>query len=176
MSDPKWLSRKDVEKIHTQVIEAAGGSHGLRDAGLLESAIARPLNQHAYGEEDTFQLAASYAEGIARNHAFVDGNKRTAWTAADVFLRKNGYAIQAREDDQHVNMMESLGQGKMSREDAGSYLRENSREFRREQSRSDATEQRDIAQSWAEKSGQRKNKNDSLEKKPTQTPSRGRKY
>ena len=126
MSEPKWLAFKEVETIHTLVIEAAGGSHGLRDANLLESALARPLNLNAYGETDLFQLAASYAEGIARNHAFIDGNKRTAWTAADVFLRKNGYAIHAREDDQHVDMMEQFGQGNISREQAGKYFRQNS--------------------------------------------------
>ncbi len=129
MSEPKWLVRKEIEMIHSHVIDAAGGSHGLRDANLLESAIARPLNHYAYGEDDIFQLAASYAEGIARNHAFVDGNKRTAWTAADVFLRKNGYAIEAREDDQHVTMMEAFGQGQISREEAGIYLQDNSRQL-----------------------------------------------
>ena len=126
MSEPQWLTRQIVELIHTHVIDAAGGADGLRDANLLESALARPLNLHAYGEFDLFQLAASYAEGIARNHAFIDGNKRTAWKAADVFLRKNGYAIEAREDDQHVLMMEQFGQGKMTREQAGQYFREHS--------------------------------------------------
>ena len=72
MSEPRWLSRADVEALHTMAIERDGGSHGLRDANLLESALARPQNLYAYGEQDRFQLAASYAEGIARNHAFVD--------------------------------------------------------------------------------------------------------
>ena len=72
--DPKWVTRQLVEYIHEGVIEIGGGAYGLRDAALLESALARPQNLQAYGETDIFELAASYAEGIARNHAFVDGN------------------------------------------------------------------------------------------------------
>jgi death-on-curing protein len=67
MTDPKWVTRQQVEFIHEAVIEMAGGAQGLRDAALLESALARPQNQYAYGETDTFQLAASYAEAISRN-------------------------------------------------------------------------------------------------------------
>ncbi len=101
------------------------------DARLLESALARPMNQHVYGDADNFQLAASYAEGIARNHAFVDGNKRTAFAVADFFLRRNGYAIRTRDDDGHVNMMEAFAQGIITREQAADYLRENSSELER---------------------------------------------
>ena len=90
MSAPVWLSKAEILYIHEKAIDAAGGSHGLRDESLLESALARPQNLHTYGEDDRFQLAASYAEGIARNHAFVDGNKRTAFQSADVFLYKMG--------------------------------------------------------------------------------------
>jgi death-on-curing protein len=141
MSEPKWLTRAEVERIHDKVIEVGGGSDGLRDASLLESALARPKNHHAYGENDRFQLAASYAESISRNHAFVDGNKRTAWTAAEVFLRKHGKAIKSREDDQHAEMMENLGQGKITREQAAEYLRENSKELLSEKSQSDKAQE-----------------------------------
>jgi death-on-curing protein len=79
VSAPNWVTRELVEFIHEAVIELGGGSHGLRDAALLESALARPQNQHSYGEEDIFHLAASYADAISRNHAFVDENKRTAF-------------------------------------------------------------------------------------------------
>jgi death-on-curing protein len=127
MSEPKWLSRTDVEALHTMAIDRDGGSHGLRDANLLESALARPQNLHAYGEDDRFQLAASYAEGIARNHAFVDGNKRTAFAAALMFLHDNGYDLLPRQDDGYVDMMVNLGQGKISREDAAAYLSHNAR-------------------------------------------------
>ncbi len=127
MSEPKWLSRADVEALHTMAIDRDGGSRGLRDANLLESALARPQNLHAYGEEDRFQLAASYAEGIARNHAFVDGNKRTALAASMMFLHDNGQELMPRQDDGYVDMMVNLGQGKISREEAAAYLSENAR-------------------------------------------------
>lgn len=126
MTGPKWITRQQVEFIHEAVIEMGGGSHGLRDSDLLESALARPQNQHAYGETDTFQLAASYAEAIARNHAFVDGNKRTAFIAASDFLELNGHELQAAKGIEHAEMMEQLGQGNVSLEDAAAHLRHHS--------------------------------------------------
>lgn len=140
MTEPKWVSRAEVERLHIKVIEAAGGSQGLRDASLLESALARPQNLHAYGEEDIFQLAASYAEGISRNHAFVDGNKRTAFMTADAFLYRNGQELLRRDDDGYVQMMEQLGQGKLDRAAAAAYLRENSRERDSEKSKASERE------------------------------------
>jgi death on curing protein len=128
MTEPVWLSRSDVETLHAKVIESSGGSHGLRDANLLESALARPQNLHAYGEGDTFQLAAAYAEGIARNHAFVDGNKRTAFLSAAFFLRENGQELMHREDDGYVELMVSLAQGRTSREQMADYLRINAQQ------------------------------------------------
>ena len=122
MNDPKWVTRELVEFIHESVIEVGRGSHGLRDAALLESALARPQNLHAYGEDDIFQLGASYAEGIAHNHAFVDGNKRTAFFVASDFLEQNGYELQSAVDQEHADMMVELGQGKISREEAAEHL------------------------------------------------------
>lgn len=124
MTNPKWVTRQQVEFIHEAVIEMGGGAHGLRDVALLESALARPQNQHAYGETDTFQLAASYAEGVSRNHAFVDGNKRTAFYVAADFLEQNGHQLQAAKGVEHAEMMELLGQGKITREQAADHLRE----------------------------------------------------
>lgn len=126
MTDPKWVTRQLVEYIHEGVIEVGGGAHGLRDAALLESALARPQNLHAYGETDIFELAASYAEGIARNHAFVDGNKRTAFFVASDFLEQNGYELQSAIDQEHADMMVELGQGNISREQAAEHLRKHS--------------------------------------------------
>ena len=123
MTDPKWITRQQVEFIHEAVIDMAGGAQGLRDAALLESALARPQNQHAYGEADRFQLAASYAEGISRNHAFIDGNKRTAFYAAADFLEQNGHLLKEAEGAEHAEMMELLGQGKITREQAANHLR-----------------------------------------------------
>lgn len=124
MTEPQWVTRQQVEFIHEAVIEMAGGAQGLRDAALLESALARPQNQYAYGETDTFQLAASYAEAISRNHAFVDGNKRTAFYVAVDFLEQNGFQLQAAKGVEHAEMMEQLGQGNITRDQAAAHLRE----------------------------------------------------
>lgn len=126
MTDPKWVTRQQAEFIHEAVIEMAGGAQGLRDVALLESALARPQNQYAYGETDTFQLAASYAEAISRNHAFVDGNKRTAFYVAVDFLEQNGFQLQPAKGVEHAEMMEQLGQGKITRDQAAAHLREHS--------------------------------------------------
>jgi death-on-curing protein len=85
-----WLSSQLVLAIHDEQLAEHGGSTGLRDAGLLDSALARPLNRAGYGEPDISELAAVYALAIARNHPFVDGNKRTAFVALELFLRLNG--------------------------------------------------------------------------------------
>ena len=77
MTEPKWMTPEQVKFIHQMALQMGGGLHGRQDTALLESALARPQNLHAYGEKDTFQLAASYAEAIIRNHAFSDANKRT---------------------------------------------------------------------------------------------------
>lgn len=97
MSEPKWLSLHVVRTIQSDLIERFGGLHGERDMGLLESALARPNNLLAYGEPSIFELAACYAFGPARNHPFLDGNKRIAFMAAYVFLRQNGYRLRADE-------------------------------------------------------------------------------
>lgn len=134
MTKPKWVNRQHVEFIHDAVIEMGGGAHGLRDAALLESALARPQNQYSYGETDTFQLAASYAEAISRNHAFVDGNKRTAFYVAVDFLEQNGQSLKAATGVEHAEMMEQLGQGKITRDQAADHLRKHSRQIVREHS------------------------------------------
>ena len=85
-----WLSSQLVLAIHDEQLAEHGGSTGLRDAGLLDSALARPLNRVGYGDPDIAELAAVYALAIAQNHPFVDGNKRTAFVALELFLRLNG--------------------------------------------------------------------------------------
>jgi death-on-curing protein len=96
MSTPVWLSRQALELLHSESISEHGGTDGLRDEGLFESALARPQNLHAYeGVTEVSRLAASYAFGLAKNHAFVDGNKRVAFIAAALFLRLNGYRLVA---------------------------------------------------------------------------------
>ena len=123
MSEPKWITLAQVLYIHDGVIEIAGGAFGVRDTGLLESALARPLNLFAYGECDLCMLAASYAEGIARNHPFVDGNKRTAFFCASDFLEQNGLDLAAARGLEHAEMMESLAQGLLDRDAAAAHFR-----------------------------------------------------
>ncbi|MHA3915910.1 type II toxin-antitoxin system death-on-curing family toxin [Halovulum sp. GXIMD14793] len=124
------MSRDDVETIHNVMIQIGGGSYGLRDAALLESALARPQNLNAYGEVDYFRLAASYAEGIARNHPFLDGNKRTAFATADFFLMLNGYHLDQAKAHEHAELMEAFGQGHISGADVAEHFRRYSRPLR----------------------------------------------
>lgn len=95
----RFHSREFIEALHAEQLRLHGGAPGVRDIGMLESALARPLQKAAYGEPDVFELAAAYLFGIAKNHPFVDGNKRTALAAADTFLVDNGWSIEADPDD-----------------------------------------------------------------------------
>lgn len=92
-TEPEWLSLDIAFAVHDRQLAEHGGPTGVRDQGMLESALARPLNQWTYGEDDLCALAAAYAYGIARNHPFTDGNKRTAWVFARLFLRLNSQTI-----------------------------------------------------------------------------------
>lgn len=94
-----FLTREFVESMHSEQLRLHGGAPGLRDEGMLESALARPLQKAAYGEPDLFELAAAYLFGLAKNHPFIDGNKRIALAAADLFLVFNGWSIEADEND-----------------------------------------------------------------------------
>ncbi len=109
-----WLGRNVVVAIHETQLARHGGATGVRDEGLLESALARPLNLASYGEPDTAKLAAMYALGIARNHPFVDGNKRTAFGALLLFLSQNGLELEAAEAEAVVIML-SMASGDMIR-------------------------------------------------------------
>ena len=90
MTAPIWLTVEDVESLHGEQLAIFGGPEGIRDRGMLESAVMRPVNRWNYGEADLSVLAAGYAFAIAKNHPFVDGNKRAAFAAMMVFLRVNG--------------------------------------------------------------------------------------
>jgi len=107
-----WLDRRVVEAIHAAQIAQFGGLAGTRDAGALESALGRPLNLAAYGKPSVFDLAASYAFGIARNHSFVDGNKRTALVSSFTFLELNGHEVTAAEADAVLTFVD-LAAGKL---------------------------------------------------------------
>ena len=97
---PRWLVKADLVLLHDHVLARTGGSPGLRDDGLLESALARPLNRWSYeGVEDVRDLAATYAIGLAKNHPFVDGNKRAAFLGLGLFLELNGWRLTATDED-----------------------------------------------------------------------------
>lgn len=123
MTEPIWLPRTIVEDIHTEQLDRHGGSRGVRDIGLLESALARSQNAWGYGETDFSELAALYAEGIARNHPFIDGNKRTAFMAAYAFLRANEWRLRA-DNAEAVEKMLGLASGALPREAFAAWLRE----------------------------------------------------
>jgi death-on-curing protein len=98
MSEPRWLDVDIVLDFHAEQLALFGGADGIRDRGLLESALARPINKFAYGETDLAVLAAAYGFGIARNHPFVDGNKRSALAAMIVFLGLNHIDLDAPQE------------------------------------------------------------------------------
>jgi len=104
---PAWLTSPEVLALHAEALAEFGGAPGARDLSLLESALAKPLNLMAYGTDiSLFDLAAAYCAGIARGHPFVDGNKRTAFLAAAVFLDLNGYELAPPEADVVVTMIQ----------------------------------------------------------------------
>ena len=102
----RWVDRRALELLHDESIAEHGGLPGLRDEGLLESALARPLNLAAYGEPDVAELAASYGVGLAKNHAFVDGNKRVAFLAVGLFLGLNGQRLVATQAEATLAMLD----------------------------------------------------------------------
>lgn len=101
----RWLERRALELLHDESIAEHGGAPGLRDEGLFESALARPLNLAAYGEPDLAELAAAYGVGLAKNHPFVDGNKRVAFLAVGLFLGLNGRRLTATQADATLAML-----------------------------------------------------------------------
>ena len=95
MNTPIWIKEEVAIAIHHRQLAEHGGAEGIRDMGLLESALFRPQNQFAYGDPNIFELAAAYSYGIANNHPFIDGNKRTSYIVMRTFLKLNGYDLRA---------------------------------------------------------------------------------
>lgn len=124
MKRPIWVERASVLLLHDESLTIHGGATGVRDIGLLESALARPQNLHAYGEGDAAALAAAYAFGIIRNHPFIDGNKRTGFLAAALFLEANGYRFMASEADVVVRTL-ALAASEVGEAEFAAWLREN---------------------------------------------------
>jgi death-on-curing protein len=111
----RFLQAPLVRAMHLELIAEYGGSAGVRDEGLLDSALARPHHLAAYGEPDFFALAASYAFGISRNHPFIDGNKRVAFVCMAVFLELNGWTLTASQQDATETMLR-LAAGELNEE------------------------------------------------------------
>ncbi len=124
MAQIVWLLEETVLAIHHRQISEHGGSEGLRDEGLLASALARPQNLLTYAQPrpDLAALAAAYAYGIARDHPFIDGNKRTALVAARTFLLLNGVNLEASQDEKYLTFME-LAQGTLTDEQLADWIR-----------------------------------------------------
>lgn len=116
-----WIDATVILAVHDEQIAEHGGGTGLRDPGLLESALARPLNLATYGQPDAADLAAAYGFGIVRNHPFADGNKRTGFIAMKLFLRLNGRDVQA-DNVEYVRIMLRLAEGNLSEADFANWI------------------------------------------------------
>ena len=121
-----WLDPSVLLAVHDEQLAEHGGAGGTRDMGLFESALARPLQLAAYGQPDVADLAAAYGYGIARNHPFIDGNKRTAFVACELFLMANGHKLIAR-DEECLAIMWALAASEIDEAEFAAWLRENVR-------------------------------------------------
>ncbi len=124
MSEPRWLALEEVIAAHERQLARFGGPPGIRDRGVLESALGRPQNKWNYGETDLAVLAAAYAFGIARNHAFVDGNKRAAFVSLVLFLRLNAVAFQP-DKAQATVIIQDLAAGKVDEAGLTRWIKDN---------------------------------------------------
>jgi death-on-curing protein len=123
VKEPEWIDLDVVFAIHEAQLAEHGGALGIRDRGLLESALARPKNLYNYSSGLALvHLAAAYAAGIAKNHPFIDGNKRTAWVVCAVFLELNGVAVDA-DQGEVVQMMLALASGSLAEKQLGDWLK-----------------------------------------------------
>jgi death-on-curing protein len=122
MPEPEWVGVETALAIHEEQIGEHGGGEGVRDRGLLESAMARPRNAWGYGVTDLCALAAALGHGIARNHPFVDGNKRTAFVVVETFLILNGAELGASDAESVVAMLD-LAAGEMTEDEFADWLR-----------------------------------------------------
>lgn len=122
MTEFRFLTAEIARAVHDRQLAEHGGLAGVKDENLLESAMARPLNKAAYGEDDSFALAAAYGYGVARNHPFADGNKRTAWVMVRLFLRLNDIPIAFEKADA-IRTMLALAAGELSEDAFAAWLR-----------------------------------------------------
>lgn len=122
MSGWRWVNRKALLLLHDESLAEHGGAAGLRDEGLFDSALARPLNLALYGQPDMAALAAAYGIGLAKNHPFVDGNKRAAFLAVGLFLMANGHRLRATQAEATLAMM-SAASGELDEDAFADWLR-----------------------------------------------------
>lgn len=123
MTEPVWVEKEALLLLHAKSLAWFGGAEGLRDEGLLDSALARPRNAFHYDEQhDAAELAASYAFGLAQNHAFVDGNKRMAFMAVGLFLGANGWELNT-EPVEAIRAVQSLASGEIGEAEFAAWLR-----------------------------------------------------
>jgi death-on-curing protein len=125
MNDPNWVRREVLLAIQGELLNRFGGLAGIRDEGLLDSAINKPKNLFAYGKPTVFELAASYASGLVKNHPFLDGNKRIGFMAAYVFLGANGWSLEASEEDAVLETL-ALAAGESAESDYAAWLAKSS--------------------------------------------------
>ena len=123
MSTWRWLNRQVLLLLHDESLAEHGGATGLRDEGLLDSALARPLNLSLYEAPDAARLAAAYGVGLAKNHAFVDGNKRAAFLAVGLFLAINGYRLRATQANATLTML-SVAAGEIDEAAFANWIRQ----------------------------------------------------
>ena len=121
----RWIERRALELLHDESLAEHGGAPGLRDEGLLESALARPLNLAAYGNPDLLELAAAYGVGLAKNHPFIDGNKRAAFLAVGLFMALNGRRLVASQAEATLTML-AVAAGQTDESAFARWLREHS--------------------------------------------------
>ncbi len=125
MTEPIWIDEREALTLHDRLLALHGGAAGLRDEGLLKSALARPKQHHAYSESaDIVDIAAAYTGGIVRNHPFIDGNKRTGFVIGILFLELNGYRFKATEEDAARSVLE-LAAGTLDETGYCAFLRAN---------------------------------------------------
>ena len=123
MKEPKWLTRKVIDAVHAELIHDHGGSHGVRDSGLIDSALVRPQNRWAYEQGcDLAMLAAAYGFGLAKNHGFIDGNKRIALAAIALFLRLNDQKLGAAEPEAVIVMLD-VASGELGEDELAAWIR-----------------------------------------------------
>lgn len=125
MNEPIWIERPVLLAVQTELLNRFGGLAGIRDEGLLDSAIGKPRNLFAYGNPTVFELAASFATGLVKNHPFLDGNKRIGIMAAYIFLGANGWCLEALEEEAVLQTL-ALAAGEATEAEYAAWLEKNS--------------------------------------------------